>query len=370
MDLAFAESDGNFATLFVPNTYTGSKVWTAPPASMTLTGFPAAPTAANCLTEALSTTLFTLGCSGFIDNGTVATYSGSGGVSAIGYTATGSGAGADYQALGTGPGGLSGFNLLYADSSTAREILCFGTTTPCGIIPTGPATGITAGHLATWNSNLHDLVDGGAVPGNPANIFTSGANTGIGPAATSPGHTLDLRDTSNTTVWIYAAPGQGSDDLFHVQDSNSAGAFVVNNNDTVTFRGIATQYNGNNLLDQGFANVLCSTDTTYQNQTANLTAASYCTTGSDGINPQLWQMGCNADVKTTGATTSFSVTLNWTSPEGVRTQALISGMSFAAANSIGGVTEIATTPGSTLTLTTAGYTAGAYDLYCTGVRIR
>ena len=122
----------------------------------------------------------------FTDNGTTATYSGTGGITAsagpltAGNPSGGVGSSLFLTQEGTVPSGLStaGEDNCYADS-TQHGLLCnfnAGTTLP---LVQGPASE-TTGHLATWSgTNGGKLVDGGAVPtGTVTSIATTGPITG------------------------------------------------------------------------------------------------------------------------------------------------------------------------------------------------
>ena len=122
----------------------------------------------------------------FTDNGTTATYSGTGGITAsagpltAGNPSGGVGSSLFLTQEGTVPSGLStaGEDNCYADS-TQHGLLCnfnAGTTLP---LVQGPGSE-TTGHLATWSgTNGGKLVDGGAVPtGTVTSIATTGPITG------------------------------------------------------------------------------------------------------------------------------------------------------------------------------------------------
>ena len=162
----------------------------------------------------------------FTDNGTTATYSGTGGITAsagpltAGNPSGGVGSSLFLTQEGTVPSGLStaGEDNCYADS-TQHGLLCnfnAGTTLP---LVQGPASE-TTGHLATWSgTNGGKLVDGGAVP---TGTLTS-VNTLTGPAVVIEAATAGQVAISGGN----AAALTGSTDLTYSTHTFSATANTI-----------------------------------------------------------------------------------------------------------------------------------------------
>ena len=162
----------------------------------------------------------------FTDNGTTATYSGTGGITAsagpltAGNPSGGVGSSLFLTQEGTVPSGLStaGEDNCYADS-TQHGLLCnfnAGTTLP---LVQGPASE-TTGHLATWSgTNGGKLVDGGAVP---TGTLTS-VNTLTGPAVVIEAATAGQVAISGGN----AAALTGSPDLTYSTHTFSATANTI-----------------------------------------------------------------------------------------------------------------------------------------------
>ena len=162
----------------------------------------------------------------FTDNGTTATYSGTGGITAsagpltAGNPSGGVGSSLFLTQEGTVPSGLStaGEDNCYADS-TQHGLLCnfnAGTTLP---LVQGPGSE-TTGHLATWSgTNGGKLVDGGAVP---TGTLTS-VNTLTGPAVVIEAATAGQVAISGGN----AAALTGSPDLTYSTHTFSATANTI-----------------------------------------------------------------------------------------------------------------------------------------------
>lgn len=209
------------------------------------------------------------------------------------------------------------------------------------------------------------------------NYYTSTKFSGIGPTSFTPTHTLDIYDatasTGSTNATVSGGAGQ-SGDIFDIEATRGGTQLIRVYGGTMEVHlgfdlfGQVAAINGINTTASGTGVPAIYGVLDLTGQTATLTAQTIAA-GVGGFTQQ-WEVGCNADTAATGAGALLSVAIGWTSPNGARTQTIISAMSLATAISTGANTTIVLNSTGNITATPTLTNSATYDLHCWAARTR
>jgi hypothetical protein len=317
----------NASSQFIAGTCSGSGNTTS--TSLTTNAIPKANGATSIVNSLLS------------DTGTLLSYTGTGGISSLGYATTGTVNGFSnfiHSGVAAAAPGVNAWQI-----SPAVSI-----TTPWSFSPAAaPATGVwygtltsgvvqqsfktlqgtdsnilTAGTISGTLALLCTDANGGATTvscpsgGSVANYYTSGLLTRIGPSNVTPTENLDVGAPTDTSISAFVFRGTAqSGNVFGVGTSTGSPDFSVSSSGAISMAGKLYAYFGTTTAGYGIPAIQADLNSL---ATARTTAIS----SSPGIaliasqtfqqSPQqMYRVNCYANVNTAAASTAVNVFITW-----------------------------------------------------------